>query len=76
MIHLPFVQNKLVDITTKKLQQITGTEISINSVDFSLFNKFYLNNILVRDKQKDTLLHVDALKLRITDWFFLKDDIK
>jgi len=75
MIHLPFVQNKLVDITTKKLQQITGTEISINSVDFSLFNKFYLNNILVRDKQKDTLLHVGALKLRITDWFFLKDDI-
>ena len=65
----------MVNITTKKLQQLTGTEISINSVDFSLFNKFYLNNILVRDKQKDTLLHVGALKLRITDWFFLKDDI-
>ena len=65
----------MVDITTKKLQKITGTEISINSVDFSLFNKFFINDVLVRDKKKDTLLHAASVKVRITDWFFLKDNI-
>ncbi len=72
---MPVVQKKLVDITTKKLQKITGTEISIKSVDFSLFNKFYINDLLVKDKKKDTLLHAGSLKVRITDWFFLKDNI-
>lgn len=72
---MPYVQNKLVDFTTKKIQGITGTEISINSVDFSLFNKFILNDVLVRDKRKDTLLFLGSAKLRITDWFFLKDSI-
>ena len=72
---MPVVQKKLVDITTKKLQKITGTEISIKSVDFSLFNKFYINDLLVKDRKKDTLLHAGSLKVRITDWFFFKDNI-
>ncbi len=32
-----------------------------------------MEGLMVRDKQKDTLLYAGALKLRITDWFFLKD---
>ncbi len=30
---------------------------------------------MIRDKQKDTLLYASHLKLRITDWFFFKDQI-
>jgi hypothetical protein len=69
------VQNRLVSWATQKASSITGTEIRIGSVDFSLFNRFYLNDILVRDKKQDTLLFAGAVKLSITDWFFFKDDI-
>ncbi|WP_447641047.1 MULTISPECIES: translocation/assembly module TamB domain-containing protein [Chitinophagaceae] len=34
-----------------------------------------LEDMLVRDQAKDTLLYAGAFKLRITDWFFLKDHI-
>ena len=69
------IQNKLVKIATDKASAITGASIKIGSVDFSLFNRFYLNEILVRDKQKDTVLYAGALQLKITDWFFLKDEV-
>ncbi|MDB5225868.1 MAG: hypothetical protein JWN78_61, partial [Bacteroidota bacterium] len=35
-----------------------------------------LEKTLIRDRQKDTLLYAGNLKLRITDWFFLKDTIE
>ena len=72
-IQTTFVQNWLVGIATKKLSKALGTEVRIQKVNFTLFNKVNLDGTLVRDKQKDTLLYAGALKLRITDWFFLKD---
>lgn len=32
-----------------------------------------MEGTLVRDKQKDTILYAGQLKVRITDWFFLRD---
>jgi autotransporter translocation and assembly factor TamB len=75
LVQTKTIQNRLVRIATDKASAITGTTIKIGSVDFSLFNRFYLNEILIRDKQKDTLLYAGALKLKITDWFFFKDDV-
>lgn len=72
-IQTDFVQNWLTGIATKKLSTALGTEVSIKNVSFSLFNRFNLEGIMVRDKQKDTLLYAGQLKVRITDWFFLKD---
>jgi hypothetical protein len=72
-IQTTFVQNWLVGIATKKLSKALGTEVRIQKVNFTLLNKVNLDGTLVRDKQKDTLLYAGALKLRITDWFFLKD---
>lgn len=34
-----------------------------------------LEGTLVKDLSKDTLLYADKLKVRITDWFFLKDTL-
>ena len=34
-----------------------------------------LEGTLVKDLNKDTLLYADQLKVRITDWFFLKDEL-
>lgn len=44
-------------------------------MDFSLFNRFSINDLLVRDISKDTVLFAGKVNLKISDWFFLKKDI-
>ena len=75
LIRIPTVQNRLVQYAIKEASKALKTEIKIKSVDFSLFNRFYFNEFLVRDQSKDTLLYAGSLKLKITDWFFIKDKI-
>ncbi|HET9058248.1 MAG TPA: hypothetical protein VFN30_15495, partial [Chitinophagaceae bacterium] len=69
------VQNWLVDKITSRLSKDLNTKIDIKHVDFSLFNKMFIEGVLVEDKQKDTLLYAGRLKVKITDWFFLKDKV-
>jgi hypothetical protein len=72
------VQNWLVGIATKQLSKQLGTTVSVNSVDFSLFNKAHINGLFVGDKNQDTILYAGNLNISITDWFFFKDkaDVK
>lgn len=71
-----YFQNKLIGWVTNFLSKELKTEISIQHISLSLFNKVNLEGILIRDQQKDTLLYAGQLKGRITDWFFLKDKIE
>lgn len=50
-----------------------GTTVSVKKVKFRLLNNADIEGVLVKDKQKDTLLYAGALKVRITDWFIFKD---
>lgn len=75
-VQTDIVQNWLAGIATNKLSKELGTEVKIKKVSFSFFNRFNLEGILIKDKQKDTLLYAGALRIRITDWFFLKDKIE
>ena len=72
-VQTEFVQSKLVQFATNKLSKELGTEVSIKRVSLSLFNKLNMEGTMIRDKQKDTLLYAGQLRVRITDWFFLKD---
>ena len=74
-IQTGIVQNWLVGMATGRLSKALGTEVSVKNVSFALFNRLNLEGMMVRDKQKDTLLYAGQLKVRITDWFFLKDDV-
>jgi len=76
LIQTPYIQNRLVDNVLKTISKNLKTTISIGSVNFSLFNKFAINDVLVRDRSKDTLVYAGHVKLNISDWFFLKKDIK
>ncbi len=67
------VQNWLVKKVTVRISKDLNTQVSIKHVSFSLFDKMNLEGTLIRDRQKDTLLYAGKLKIRITDWFFLKD---
>ena len=72
-LQLSPVQNFLIKIATHKLSKELGTEVSIKKVGFSFFNKVDLEGTLIKDKQNDTIAYAGSLKLRITDWFFLKN---
>ncbi len=72
-IQTDFVQNKLVTFAANKLSTELGTEVRIKNVSITLFNKLNMEGMLIRDKQKDTLLYAGQFRVRITDWFFLKD---
>lgn len=74
-IQTDFVQNRIVQIAAKKFSKELGTPVTIKNVSFSLFNSMNLEGFLLRDKQKDTLVYAGQLKLRITDWFFFKDQV-
>ena len=70
------VQNFIIRKVTAQLSKDLKTEVSIRHVSFTLFNRMNLDNTLIRDQNKDTLLFAGALKVRITDWFFLKKNIE
>jgi PAS domain S-box-containing protein len=69
-------QNWLTRQVTARLSKDLGTRVEIKHVDFSLFNKMHLEGVIVEDKHHDTLLYASDLKVRITDWFFIKKNIE
>jgi hypothetical protein len=75
LIQTETVQNWAVKKVTARLSKDLHTEVSIRHVSFALFNSMNLEGTLVKDRQKDTLLFAEKVKLRITDWFFLKDEL-
>ena len=67
------VQNWLVTKASKIFSEKLNTRVDIKQVDFNLFNKMFLEGVLIEDKKKDTLLYAGSVNLNITDWFFFKD---
>jgi TamB, inner membrane protein subunit of TAM complex len=72
-IQTNWMQNWLVGIATNYLSKQLHTQVSVKRVSFSLFNKANIEGIFIKDKQQDTILYAGALKLKLTDWFFLKE---
>jgi len=60
----------LVQKATQSLSSNLGTEVKVGKVGFTLFNSLDLQDVLIRDQQKDTLVYTHTLKLRISDIFF------
>jgi len=75
LLQTPAFQNYVVKRVASRLSKDLHTTVSIDHVDFRLFNTMLLEGTLVLDQNKDTLLYAKAAKLNITDWFFIKDDI-
>ncbi|HEV3415116.1 MAG TPA: translocation/assembly module TamB domain-containing protein [Puia sp.] len=73
LIQLPPVQTWLVSKVTSRLSKDLNTTIRVKNVDFSLFNKMLLRDVLVLDRKNDTLLYAGTVKVNITDWWFFKD---
>ncbi len=69
-------QNWLAEQVTKKLSKDLQSRISIKRVQFSFFNKMDLEEVLVEDRKKDTLLWAGKVQVRITDWFFFQNKVE
>lgn len=72
LINVTAVQNFVVRRITNTLSERLHTEVSIQHVDFTLFNKFTLDGTYIADQHKDTLLYAGKLTLNVTNFFFLK----
>ena len=70
LLLLPSVQDKIGQRIASNLSKTLGTDVQLDGLSFSLFNKLDIKNILVKDQQKDTLLFAQTLKLRVTDLLF------
>lgn len=75
LLQTSFFQNFVVHQVAKKLSKNLNTTVSIQHVDLELFDKMLLQGTLVLDKNKDTLLYAGTVRVSITDWFFVKDNI-
>lgn len=70
------VQNFLVKKVVAKISHDLKTEIKVKHISIGFFNRLNLEGTLIKDQRNDTLLYAGKLKLRITDWFFLKKKIE
>lgn len=73
LLQTTLVQNWLVHQVSHFLSKELKTTVAVKHVEFGLFNKMLVEGVLIRDRQKDTLLSAGILKVNITDWFFFKD---
>jgi hypothetical protein len=74
LLLLPIVQEKIGRQIARSMSQSLGTEVKLEGLSFSLLNRLDLNNVLIRDQQKDTLLFAKTLKLRVSDLLFSSKD--
>ena len=65
MLHSPYVQTKLVNYLTYRIEQTTGVKMKIGGGDFRPVKSLVLNDVLVEDYRQDTLLYCKDLRVKI-----------
>jgi TamB, inner membrane protein subunit of TAM complex len=69
----PYVQTKIAQYATEKLNKSFGTNITIDQVAITVFGGVKFKKILILDHHKDTLIYANRLKTNISDWNNLLD---
>lgn len=75
LLHLSMVQTWLAQKTAGYLSKELHARVTVRKVDFSFYDKLSLEGLLIEDQHRDTLLYAGAARVKITDWFFLKDKV-
>lgn len=65
LLQAPRIQTWTVNRITKTLSEITGAKITMGSVNYTMFHKIVLEDVLFEDLRGDTLLAVGRIDLRI-----------
>lgn len=75
LIQTSFFQTFIIHKVANRLSKNLHTTVSIKKIDLELFDKMDMQDLLVLDHQKDTLLFAGDAKVNITDWFFFRKNI-
>ena len=68
-----FVQTKLANLVTNKVNDKFGTSIAIDKVDLSSLRNIKLKTILINDHHQDTLFYVGKLQTSVLNYRSLFD---
>lgn len=75
LINLTSVQNYVTKQVTNRLAKQLNTEVSIKHVQLDLLNQLLIQGLYIEDQQNDTLLYAGEARLRITDWFIVREGV-
>ncbi|HTO16259.1 MAG TPA: translocation/assembly module TamB domain-containing protein [Edaphocola sp.] len=75
LINTPWGKNKIKNYAVEYLQKKLDTKVEIGKIDFSIPNSLALSKVLVLDKDKDSLLWVNELDVRVDMFKILKGRI-
>lgn len=76
LLCIPFVQNKVVDFAIDQIKPIINTEVKIDRVQLSLFNKVLLEGVYVEDQARDTLIYVKSAKVQLIPLLIFKNELR
>lgn len=75
LVNVTPVQNFLVRKATTILADKLQTKVDISHVRVDFLNHLLIQGLYIEDKAGDTLLYAGEARVRITDWFFLRNKI-
>lgn len=72
VLQIPLVQTYLAQKLAVKLSEKFGAEITIKGVSFEFFNKLVLEEVLLKDQQKDSLIYIEKLTAAVDSFSIRK----
>ena len=75
LLHTIFIQTWLAKKVCAHYSKELKTKITIKKIEVAFFSKVKLSDLLILDKNNDSLLYAGNIDLDLNDWFFLKDTI-
>ncbi len=73
--YIPQAQNYLGNKVASAISHKLGTEVSIGRVDLGFFNRMIIDNVCIKDQQKQDMLRVGRLSVRLELWPLLDGKI-
>jgi hypothetical protein len=61
----PYVQTKIAQYATEKINEDFGTDINVDEVAITVFGGVKLKKVFIRDHHKDTLIYADRIKTNV-----------
>jgi len=65
VVQVPSVQSRLTGRVATWLSETTGADVSVGEVNFLLFNRLIINDLLLRTAPSDTLLYADKVSVTL-----------
>ncbi len=64
LLNIPYVQGRLASFISQELESLLKTEVHVGHVDLGLLNRLIIEDILLKDQQKEVILKVNRLSAK------------